>query len=161
MIVARMVIALGAFVWLLHGAAALAQMTGSWRPTPPNSKAIVYDEKGRRLFWDDNGQIVGRYSFATGRYIAELPGEQRPEKSTPRKKPNSLRENQDDPSIAARGQTPRVEAEIRSRPNVVSTPTARPPTVRRFGQKRAPTAVVMDRSTRPDWVTSVEPPGTP
>ena len=83
---ARSTLALG--VWVSAGGmllctggdAAWAQQTGSWRPSPPNSTAIVYDKKGRRLFWDDNGQIVGRYSFSTGRYIAELPGRQRVEK---------------------------------------------------------------------------------
>jgi len=61
--------ALGAWL-LLSGSLIVAQDVGSWRNSPPNSNAIVYDEKGRRLYWDDNGQVVGRYSFRTRRYTS-------------------------------------------------------------------------------------------
>lgn len=44
-----------------------AQRVGSWR-NQPGTNAIVYDSRGRRLFWDDNGQLVGRYDFRSHRY---------------------------------------------------------------------------------------------
>ncbi len=72
----RVGVALGVMLPLLGsagGEAALAQKVGSWKNSPPNSKAIIYDDKGRRLFWDDNGQVVGRYSFHTRKFTALVP----------------------------------------------------------------------------------------
>jgi hypothetical protein len=46
---------------------AWAERVGSWR-NQPRTNAIVYDSRGRRLFWDDNGQLVGRYNFRSNRY---------------------------------------------------------------------------------------------
>ena len=54
---------------LLAATEAWAQHVGSWR-NQPGTNAIVYDNRGRRLFWDDNGQLVGRYNFRTNRYEA-------------------------------------------------------------------------------------------
>lgn len=45
-----------------------SQSVGGWRNSPPGSRVIVHDGKGRRLFWDDNGQIVGWYSFHKRKY---------------------------------------------------------------------------------------------
>ena len=73
----RAIFALGIFALLFGGGSLYGQNVGSWRSSPPNSQAIIHDAKGRRLFWDDNGQIVGRYSYHTRKYTAVLPGEQR------------------------------------------------------------------------------------
>lgn len=73
----RAIFALGTLVLLYPSGSLYGQNVGSWRSSPPNSQAIIHDEKGRRLFWDDNGQVVGRYSYHTRKYTAVLPGEQR------------------------------------------------------------------------------------
>ena len=130
---ARTVIALGAFCWLAGSGVSLAQMTGSWRPSPPNSKAIIYDEKGRRLYWDENGQIIGRYSFATGKYIAELPGRQREEKLEAN--PNSPKEKQREMGIVFWGRAPKDSVLRRPRPKIISGPPRGHPTIVRHNEK--------------------------
>ena len=123
----RFVVALGAFGWLLSGAMASAQLTGSWHPSRPKSKTIVYDEKGRRLYFDDNGQIVGRYSFATGRYVAESPGLQRDETIEPARQ--SPGESQRELAIIFWGRG-RENYGNRSRPKIITGPTISPVVVR-------------------------------
>ena len=130
---ARIVIALGAICWLAGSGVSLAQQAGSWRPSRPNSKAIVYDEKGRRLYWDNNGQIIGRYSFATGKYIAELPGRQRDEKIEPA--PNSPGGKPHNLAIVVWGRGRDESLKSRSGPKVISGPMMSQPTIVRHGVK--------------------------
>jgi hypothetical protein len=62
-------LALGVVVCLIGTCECIAQRVGSWR-NQPGTNAIAYDSRGRRLFWDDNGQLVGRYDFRANRYEA-------------------------------------------------------------------------------------------
>ena len=55
------------FVSITFANSVYAQSVGSGRKSPPGSTAARYDSKGR-LFWDANGQIVGRYNFHTKQY---------------------------------------------------------------------------------------------
>jgi hypothetical protein len=59
--------ALAIAVCLLAALECAAQGVGSWR-NQPGTGAIVYDGRGRRIYWDDNGQVAGRYNFHTNRY---------------------------------------------------------------------------------------------
>lgn len=43
---------------------------GSWRSTPSYRKSIAWDKRGHRLYWDDNGFVVGRYNHDHRRYEA-------------------------------------------------------------------------------------------
>ena len=159
---ARGIMALG--IWLsAHGlvvfisnSAAHGQQTGSWRASPPNSKAIIYDEKGRRLFWDANGQVVGRYSFATGKYVAELPGRQRDEKMEARPKSPGER-NQPPLAIVIWGRPRSEQADQIPGPKLISGPIIASPTIFRHGDQREPAAA----ATADHRSLSSEPLGMP
>lgn len=66
----RRAIALVLLAVALTAGTAHGQGVGSWRNSPPGSKAIHYDAKGRRIYWDANGFVVGHYDFRTRRYVS-------------------------------------------------------------------------------------------
>ncbi len=93
----RLHVVLGVILLLGDAGVLLGQDVGSWRNSPPNSRRIVHDGKGRRLFWDDNGQVVGWYSFSKRKFESIAPAEETtasPEAATdqpPRRERNPAR----------------------------------------------------------------------
>ena len=151
---ARITFALGAFV-LINGSLAVGQQTGTWKSSRPGSKAIVYDEKGRRLFWDNNGQIIGRYSFATGKYIAELPGKQREEKIDPT--PKSPGENPRNLAIIYWGRGRDETLTPRAGPKIISGPAINRPTIVRHGEKPLGEGITAVPSAKSPSAVSIGP----
>ena len=49
-------------------APAWALSVGSWRSTPTDRKAIAFDAQSNRLYWNSNGQVVGRYHAGKGEF---------------------------------------------------------------------------------------------
>ena len=74
----RLYVLLGMILLPCDAVVLLGQDVGSWRNSPPNSKHIVHDGKGRRVFWYDNGQVVGWYSFSKRKFVSIA----RPEETT-------------------------------------------------------------------------------
>lgn len=101
---------------------------GDWRSKHPQRQAMALDAQRNRLYFDDNGQVVGRYNRATGKFE---PGNFEPAQWF-------------DPVAGSRSPTVESPAPRSSRGTPRSSPSRRPAWEEGFGDNHPPKTAAAD-----------------